>query len=262
MKWKALVITSLTLVAGLAAGLLYAWVLAPVGDYEAAPADLRREAKITYVTMIGDLYAAEQDLDQAVARLDNVGVAADGEVLAGFIEQYLDAGGRTEAVRNLARLAEALGASGGILVVFGPEPTPTARATATATSLAGETPTAAPTVTPLPSFALTEQTAVCAAPGESGRIAVWVRDGAGEEMAGVEVIVSWANGQDRLFTGLRPDLGPGYADFEMRPGNEYEVTLSQYDADTVQELTPELSPGLCPTDTIAVDWQLTFQMGP
>ena len=262
MKWKALAVIALTLSAGLAAGLVYAWVLAPVGDYEAAPADLRSEAKLNYLMMIGDLYADEQDLDQAMARLDELAVSADGQVLAGLIEQYLEAGGRAQNVRNLARLAETLGASGGILVVFDTEPTSTAEPTATATSLPGETPTVAPTNTPVPSFVLTEQTAVCAAPGEPGRIAVWVRDSIGEEMAGVEVIVAWPDGQDRLFTGLRPDLGPGYADFEMRPGNEYEVTLAQYKAEAVQELTPELAPGLCPTDTIAVDWQLTFQMGP
>jgi hypothetical protein len=52
----------------------------------------------------------------------------------------------------------------------------------------------------------------------------------------------------------------GYADFAMKPQTEYEVDLASYRGDAVQGLTPDLSAGICPTETIAVDWRLIFQV--
>ena len=264
MKWKivGVIATLLAGAIGLAAGLTYAWVLDAPEEYDAAPDSLLIEDKAVYLALIGDLYAYEQDLDRAEARLAELDVEADGQVLADYIERYLDGGGRPEEVRNLARLAEALGASGGVLAVFGAELTPTLLPTDTRPVQPGETPSPAPTVTPVPHFALFEQTARGAEPGQPGQIAIWVRDATGAEMAGVEIVVTWADGEDRLFTGLRPEKGPGYADFQMAPQVRYEVSLARLEGDTAQELTADLMPGTCPTATLAIDWHLTFQEMP
>jgi hypothetical protein len=88
---------------------------------------------------------------------------------------------------------------------------------------------------------------------------IWVRDAAGNDMPGVEIVVSWPLVQDRFFTGLRPAQGLGYADFEMAPETEYEVTLAGFPGGVARDLTSDLSPGICPTGTRAIDWQLTFQ---
>lgn len=261
MKWKILgaIAVGLTGAIGLAVGLTYTWVLDVPEDYDAAPDSLRTEDKSIYLALIGDLYAYEQDLDLAEARLAELDVEADGQVLARYIERYLDGGGRPEEVRNLARLAEALGASGGVLVVFGSEATPTSLPTVTLPAQPGETSSPAPTVTPAPRFALLEQTALCAEPGQPGQIAVRVRDATGAEMAGVEIVVRWSTGEDRLFTGLRPEKGPGYADFQMAPQVRYEVSLAKFEGETAQGLTADLISGTCPTATLAIDWRLTFQ---
>jgi hypothetical protein len=111
----------------------------------------------------------------------------------------------------------------------------------------------------MPSFRLTEQTALCAGAGEPGKIRVWIQDTQGNPLPGMEVVVSWASGQDRFFTGLRPEQGPGYGDFEMAPGVEYEVSLAGFRGDEAQELTADLQPGFCQDGVKAVDWRLVYQ---
>ena len=252
---------ALALAVGLAGGLLYTWVLDPVECDQASPDSLAVEEKLVYLGLIGDLYACENDLTRARARLAELGVRADGPTLARLIELYLDGGGRPEEVRNLARLARDLGAVGGVLLVFGPEPAPSPSPTFSpvASPPASVPPPPTPTATPAPTFRLIEQTATCADPGRPGRLRVWVQDAAGNGLGGIEIVASWAAGQDRFFTGLRPEQGAGYADLEMRPQTEYEVALAGFRGDMARGLSPDLSSGTCPTGTVALDWHLTFQ---
>ena len=114
----------LSLAAGAAAGLFYAWQVDPVTYTNADPSSLRRADKITYLALIGDRYAAEGDLEAAKHWLDGVGVPADADALARFVEAHLTAGGEPEQVRHLAYLAIALGGQGGVLQVFAPTATP------------------------------------------------------------------------------------------------------------------------------------------
>ncbi len=258
MKRAAVALFLAAMVAGLAGALVFTWVLAPIESYESGPDSLHIEDKMVYLAIIGDLYAIEGDLSLAEARLAELDIRADGPVLAGLIESYLDSGGRPEAVRNLAHLAQDLGASGGILVVFGPSPEPTP----TASPEPGASPTPVPSVTPAPSFRLAEKTAVCATPGQPSQIAVWVQDAEGNGLANIEIVVSWATGEDRFVTGLKPDQGVGYADFEMSSGVEYDVALADYGGEVARELTADLAPGLCPTGTMGLDWRVTFQQMP
>jgi hypothetical protein len=72
-------------------------------------------------------------------------------------------------------------------------------------------------------------------------------------------VVSWNTGQDRFFTGLRPEKGKGYADFTMAPQVEYDVSLAGFRGDTAGGISSTLSPGICPTDTLALDWRLAFE---
>ena len=48
-------------------------------------------------------------------------------------------------------------------------------------------------------------------------------------MAGVEALVVWDIGQSTFFTGLKPELGPGFADFTMQEGVTYSLQLIQGD---------------------------------
>jgi len=259
MKPAILAIIIIVMVAiGVAGGLLYTWVLDPVEYYDTAPDALHIQDKSIYANIIGDLYICEGDLNLTQARLAALGLEADGLTLTDLIEQYLDSGGRPEDARNVAQLARDLGASGGVLLVFGAEPVSSPQVDPSPTVPATD-PALAPTMTPAPSFRLVEQTALCADAGQPGRIGIWVEDEGGIGLSGIQVVVSWAMGQDRLSTGLRPEQGKGYADFEMKPKVEYEVTLAELRGDVAEGLRSELAAGICPTDTIALDWRLVFQ---
>ncbi|MGD8397769.1 MAG: hypothetical protein PVG11_02830 [Anaerolineae bacterium] len=258
MKWAARALVLLATAAGAGAGLYYSWVVDPVEYVDTAPDSLRTPDKLVYLALVGDLYAHEGDLALARERLADLDVAADGDVLAGFVEIYLEDGGRLEAVRPLARLAQDLGASGGVLRVFegGGDPVP---ATAVAAASPEATSTPLPTPTPLPSFFLVEQTALCAEPGAPGRIGVWVLDAVGEPLPGVQVRVAWPAGEDDFFTGLHPGESAGYGDFEMAPSTEYELSLLDFRSDVARGLTANVAPGLCRAGVEAVNWRLTFQ---
>jgi hypothetical protein len=259
MRRVALAVLAGTAIVGLALGLAYAWAVDPIKANETSPDALRSEDKLVYLSMIGDLYVVDENLDLATERLAALDIEADGQVLAALIEQHLDGGGHPQEMRNLARLAEALGASGGVLLVYAVPPTPSPEATATVPVQPEISPTPPPSVTPAPRFQLIEQTALCAEAGRPGRILVQVWDAAGNGLPGVEIVVSWDAGQDRFFTGLRPEQGAGYADFEMAPQTEYEVTLPAYQAEVGEGLSQDLTAGLCPTSTVALDWRVIFQ---
>jgi hypothetical protein len=249
--------------AGLAGGLYYTWMLDPLAPHDVPPDSLFIEDKFTYLTLIGDVYGCEGDLARATDRLAELDVAADGMVLADLVEQYLDRGGRPEDVRNLAQLAKDLGASGGVLLVFGSAPSPSpVSSPSPPVARPASSATPSPTVTPAPTFRLVEQTALCAGAGQPGQIAVRVQDAEGKDLPGIEIVVSWATGQDRFFTGLRPDQGLGYADFDMRPEIEYDVALADFRGDVAEGIISDVDAGVCPTGTVALDWRLVFQQAP
>jgi len=275
MSWRArILVLVLAVAAGAGGGLALAWLVAPPAEYETSPAALDRADKTIYLALAGDLYASEGDLERATQRLAALEVPADGTSLAGMIEEYLDGGGELDDVRNLARLAQDLGATGGILRVFGDPAAGPVKPTAAVTEIIS---TSEPPATPLPAaspelpsgtpgadagFRVVERTATCGRPGRPGVIAVRVRDADGHGLAGVEVTVSWALGEDRFFTGLRPDRGPGYADFQMSLGNEYRVSLEGRPGEAAQGLLADLSSGICPSTSLSLDWQLIFQQNP
>ena len=55
---------------------------------------------------------------------------------------------------------------------------------------------------------------------------VYVNDTSQKEIAGVEIIVEWDGDEEHFFTGLKPELGNGYADFIMQAGKIYALRLA------------------------------------
>ncbi|MBI1865988.1 MAG: HD-GYP domain-containing protein, partial [Nitrospirae bacterium] len=43
----------------------------------------------------------------------------------------------------------------------------------------------------------------------------------------IEIVVVWDAGEDHFFTGLKPELGQGYADFTMTEGVSYTLRLAE-----------------------------------
>jgi hypothetical protein len=85
-------------------------------------------------------------------------------------------------------------------------------------------PTLTATATPGAPFALEGREQLCAS---QPLIQVIALDAAGQPVPGVEIIIAWDNGEERFFTGLKPELGVGYADFSMSTGITYTLRLAE-----------------------------------
>ncbi len=53
-----------------------------------------------------------------------------------------------------------------------------------------------------------------------------ILDAAEQPVPSVELVVTWDGGEDHFFTGLKPELGLGYADFVMTPEVVYSIRLA------------------------------------
>lgn len=121
-----------------------------------------------------------------------------------------------------------------------PSPGPTdqtPQVTRTILSTATPLPTRTPTATPGTPFVLQSNTFVCDNDIAGPLIQVIAEDSAGNPLTGEEIITTWEQGEDYFYTGLKPELGFGYADFLMTPGVVYEVHMSG-GGQTVPDITP------------------------
>ena len=114
--------------------------------------------------------------------------------------------------------------------------TPTLGPTSTVTPTPQATNTPAPTHTPLPTrtltptlgppFVMDKQIQVCNPNLTEPQIQVFINDAAGQGVHGVEIIINWENGQESFFTGFKPEIDIGYADFVMTPEVIYTLQVS------------------------------------
>jgi len=258
--WQVVGITLVGLALGLALGLLYAWVLAPVKYVDTAPTSLRADFKDQFRLMIAAAHAANGNLPRAQARLVYLG---DPDPAGALMEQSRRSGG--QAAVALAGLAQEIGpsvaaepsqtvtipATETTLPRSSASPTPAPRGTRvgptptlTATDLPSSTPrstftprpTLTATATPGSPFALVSQEVVCDEDLQPGLLEVDVRDADGRPVAGAELLIAWQGGQESFFTGLKPGLGDGYADYTMQQGIVYSLRLAM-ESETASNLT-------------------------
>ncbi len=254
------------LVLGFVGGLLFAWGIAPLRYIDTAPASLRAEFKDQYRAMIASAYMATGDLVRAQARLSLLGDEDPARALTIQAQQALAAGRPEAESRALGMLAMAVGQGAAPLATAIPVtqtitstanlPSPTLPALTpslpvTAPSLTPAPPsptprgsvspsprarTPEPTVTPLPTrtptptpgepFALQDMELVCNPALQLPLIMVETFDAANQPVPAVEIIISWDGGEDHFFTGLKPEMGLGYADFTMTLGVNYTLRLA------------------------------------
>jgi hypothetical protein len=238
-------------VIGIVLGLLYAWVWVPVEHIDTHPVTLRDDFKDTYRALIALGYTANGDEGRARARLALLGDPDPARTLAIQAQQTLADGGSADAARALGILAAALegqlASSEAVEVVVvsatheldatlnasptAEDGTPQSEATDTpqATASATPPPTPRPSQTATPTqgapFTLRDFTLICNPNLSAPLIQVYVYGSGNVPAAGVKAIVSWDGGQDSFFTGLKPEIGFEYGDFEMTPGVSYSVRL-------------------------------------
>ncbi|HNJ12697.1 MAG TPA: hypothetical protein PLN43_03920, partial [Anaerolineales bacterium] len=118
-----------------------------------------------------------------------------------------------------------------------------------------------PTFTPVPVsgdvFNLVGQDTVCDPGLQPGLLQFIIMDSRRRQVAGIEIIVSWSEKEDRFFTGFKPELGDGYADFVMQPDVIYSVHVVEGGA-----IVPNIAAPTC-TDPNGISYfgglLLTFQ---
>ena len=260
---------------GLALSLTYTWVIDPPPLTDTTPAALNPHDKEIYTVLIAVAYAADGDLDRTRKRLAGLEDPDIENTIVTLAERYVNEGHDVRDVRALARLADALGRTSTAMRPFIATPTPTPTLLPTFTPrLPTSTPTrviqatSTPTVTasvPTPAsaetFEVVQSTALCDTTS-SGLLRIYVRDSKGEGITGIQILVNWPSGEDQFFTGFKPEADPGYADFEMEPGEVYQVELVGVTSDVAQQVGAGLS-DLCPDlpPDLEPSWQIVFKKG-
>jgi hypothetical protein len=241
-------------VLGVAAGLVYSWVISPVRYVDAPPSALRADYKDDYRALVAAAYLYSLDLVRAEDRLAQLKDDKSAETLAMQAQRALAEGHSEEEIYALNTLASALN---GNLVpdkrestpvpevnfvpltdvaqssssVVNSTPYPTATLSTSSPPESGtilnvanniqSTLTSALYALPGEPFALEERRLICNINQVSPLIQVGILDAVGQPVPSVEVVMTWDGGEDHFYTGLQPELGLGYADFTISPGVVY-----------------------------------------
>ncbi len=125
-----------------------------------------------------------------------------------------------------------------------PSPTRTPRPTVTATTVPA----------PEPRYQVIHQSHTCE--GSDGMLRITVRDAAGDPRPNVELLIRWSDGEERFFTGLKPENSPGYADYRLQKGQTYQVGI----VGTLSDVATGIAGDLCATQDHLASWEVVFQL--
>ena len=98
----------ISILAGVALGLLYGWVINPGSDIQAPASSLRADYRADTVLLVAEIYAAEQNPAQAVERLKLLGDEDPLAVVQGAILTAQDLNYPAADITLMANLAQAL----------------------------------------------------------------------------------------------------------------------------------------------------------
>lgn len=249
------VVTALVL--GLGLGLLISLLISPVNYMNVPPSMLKPEDKDVYRAMIALSFNARGDMGRAQARLGLLEDDNPQAALAAQAQQSISQGKPAEEARSLALLAAALGQKPGA-TVLPTEPMMTEPASVPALDLTPtlDIPVTPPTIQPedpaeagnggeaaivptLPGdpYVLKDRKTICDVEF-SQVLQVYVVDKNGMSVPGAEVIVTWGDGEDHFFTGMKPAIDIGYADFWMEIDQLYNVRMANGGETVTKVVTP------------------------
>jgi hypothetical protein len=286
----------LALLAGLGLGLAYSWFISPVTYVDANPAILRSDFKDQYRIVIAASYLSSHDLARARARLQLLGDIDPVGELSALAQRMLGTGESLERIQPLAQLAADLQQGFASVppsatpfknanifntpILETPPDEPPVTELSTTQLIEDATPFATlsfeqtplvpiqvtmnmprPTFTPIPGpgapFTLVGQDPICDPGSQPGLLQFMLLDGRRKQVAGIEISITWSQGEDRFFTGFKPELGNGYADFVMQADIIYNVRIAEGSA-----FVPNISAPSC-TDPNGIKYigglLLTFQ---
>ncbi len=234
---------------GIGIGLIIAWGLWPVEYVNADPADLRRRYKDDYVQMISAAYVGDGNVAKARERLNQLGTSFTAKSFGDLISREQKSGRDAQTLDALSLLAQGMGF--GSIPVLAPTTVPETTVSHSP-SLSAQT---------IPSFQLAGRTVLtCADEPNQARLQFIVRDAQGNDLPNVGIEIRWANGEDAVYTGLKPERGAGYADFDATPGI-YTATIANAQSDVAGNLKIGDPPTNCKNDRGQTPrgWKLVFQ---
>lgn len=247
ISWIGLIIG---LALGIGGGLAYAWVVAPVEETETRPAQLREADKAHYMVAIALSFAYDSNLPLAIERLGQLDLGFDPiQAVADTAcrlasSGYINSNAGLRAVRAMRTFYQLQGrTSCADTLIPAPEevplqvtidvatPTPTLPPPPTKTPPPLETsPTpdgvvVVPTTAPQRTYDGSVTGTFCDL-ARSGVIEVRVLDD--DRVTGIPgepIRVEWDEGESLFYSGLKPERGTGFADFQMEPGQSYLITM-------------------------------------
>lgn len=236
------------LLIGFGGGWYYTYVINPIQETSTRPDQLNQDAKEAYVVAIMLAHSYDSDLQTTFDRLLALELGADPVQEVANIACNLARSGyvsdtsglrAVRAMRTFYQLQGRTGCADNII--------PDAQGVPLQVTLAVATPTPTfpppPTKTPASSFSTPTPNGVVVVPTTapqrtyngiiaqtfcstelSGIIEIRVRLNT-EEIAGEPLRVSWNDQRSDFVTGLKPERGIGYADFQMEAGLSYVLSM-------------------------------------
>ncbi|MCW5874295.1 MAG: hypothetical protein KIS88_06575 [Anaerolineales bacterium] len=236
----------LYLLTGLVLGLLFGCILSfvafPLQVSSVGPSHLADEHQAQYRLMIALAYASSGDISRAQARLAQLGDPDPARALSAQAQLALGNSATQREARALASLARDL---------------ETFQASALSTSIAVNTPNpedanAAPTPFAAEEdggiYTLTSRELLCESSENPPLIKLFIFDESSQAQAGVRLAMRNGEDSSEFFTGARPEFGPGYAEFEMTPGETYILSIAG------TETLAGLQPAACITEAGDPAW--------
>lgn len=222
----------LGLILGVAGGLLLGWLVFPVLAAATVPAQLRADHREAQILMIAAALRADNNMERARQRLQVLGLG-DTAGAVGALAVRAEKEGRDVLTRSVLQdLTLALGApTQAASDASEAEPTLDAGPTAAqptaipAATKVAALPSAVPPVNAKSTYEMISTTPMCDPNQPSLSLQVYVVDENSEELSGVPLELLSDGVVEKFFTGLKPERGGGYADFQMLPNVEYALQI-------------------------------------
>lgn len=258
-------------VIGLFLGLIVTWVISPVQEVDTHPHLLREDYKDIYRSLVSHAYQANNNLPRAEARLGLIGDEDPSLSLAAQAQRYLAEGGDVETAKILANLSAAM-QSAAISQATSLPPSPEGESqdqptedpqmtpaetedveeTSQLTPSPGAEEPSEPTPTPTdsPPFILQDSSPICDPTLGESLIQIIATNGEGEGVPGVALEISLGPDLREVFyTGLKPEVGLGYADFLAEPGLTYALEVPESGL-----VVPDIEMPTCTTESEDSYW--------
>jgi hypothetical protein len=196
----------------------------PVRLRDVSPSSLAPEYKEQYRLQTALAFAASGDIGRALARIE---LLSDPDPVRSLVSQAQIALANNNTQREARALAGLAAAMDAVI------------ANRSATAVAVDTPNPGQQgelATPFETgdegafYVLRDQKLLCENAQQPPFLQLFVFNAQQNAQAGVQLTISSADGNDQFATGMKPEMGPGYAEYELTPGVVYTLSVNGVEA--------------------------------